>query len=186
VGYAGGESEHPTYRDIGGHTESFQLIFDPGVITYEEILEVFWSQHDPYRQSWSTQYQSVAFYENPTQKKALEKSLGKLQKGGMKVATRIEPLKAYTLAEDYHQKHSLRAFPEFLEDLRDRSAGEGWMFTREATKLNGYLGNYGSCDLLEKEVRGLALRPALEERLLDIVCSQEGRKGVACPVPERK
>lgn len=63
---------------------------------------------------------------------------------------------------------------------------EGWMYTRKATRLNGYLGNYGSCDMLEKEIRGFGLRPDLESRLLEMVCSREGRKGEACPVPPRR
>lgn len=123
VGYAGGSSINPSYRNIGEHTESFQLIYDPGVISYEEILKVFWSEHDPFRQAWSRQYQHVAFFENDSQREALERSVRKLEKGGREVKTRVEPLRSYTLAEEYHQKHSLRRFPEFLEELESSAAG---------------------------------------------------------------
>ena len=183
---AGGAADAPTYRNMGDHTESFQLVYDPEVISFEDILEVFWGEHDPYRQTWSAQYQNIAFFETDTQREAIERYVSILEKGGRKVRTRIEPLGSYTLAEDYHQKHSLRRFPEFTEALEKRSEGQGWMFTHEATKLNGYLGNYGSCDSLEKEVRVFGLPGGLEDELLGIVCSREGRKGVACPLPSRK
>jgi len=186
VGYAGGSKEGPTYRSIGDHTESFQLIYDPEVISYEEIQDVFWDDHNPYSQSPYTQYQNIAFYENDDQRKAIGRYVSKLEKDGRKVKARVEPLRSYTLAEDYHQKHSLRRFPEFVEALEGMAQGQGWMFTKEATRLNGYLGNYGSCESLEKEVRSFGLPDRLEDKLLDIVCSREGRKGEACPLPRRK
>jgi len=186
VGYAGGTSGSPTYRNIGDHTESFQLIYDPKVVSYEDILEVFWSEHNPFRQGWSTQYQNIAFYENDKQKDALEKYLKRLGHDGRRVETRVEPLMSFTLAEDYHQKHSLRRFPAFLEFLEKHSPGDSWQFTRLATKLNAYLGSNGSCGALGREVSDFELPRSLENSLLDIVCSREGRKGESCPVPARK
>lgn len=186
VGYAGGAEPDPTYRRIGDHTESFQIIYDPGVISFDDLLEVLWTDHNPYSQSWSTQYMNIAFYENDVQQQAIEKSIRELEAGGRKVKTRVARLDSYTLAEDYHQKHSLRRFSGFTEELEKKYPGESWMFTYEATKLNGYLGSNGSCEELEKEVRSFGLSSALEVELLALVCSKEGRKGEACPVPVRK
>jgi len=186
VGYAGGSKAGPTYRSIGDHTESFQLVFDPSIISYDELLYVFWGDHNPYSQTWSKQYHNIAFYENDAQKKAIEGYVRRLEEGGRHVKTRVEPLSSYTLAEDYHQKHSLRRFAEFVEVLEEKSMGQGWMFSHEATRLNGYLGNYGSCESLEKEIRQFGLPARLEDRLLDIVCSREGRKGEVCRLPDRR
>ena len=59
VGYAGGTIEHPTYRAMGDHTECFQVDFDPEVVTYEDLLELFWQSHDPFAPAYKTQYASL-------------------------------------------------------------------------------------------------------------------------------
>jgi peptide-methionine (S)-S-oxide reductase len=186
VGNAGGTTSNPTYRNIGDHTESFQVVFDPKVVSYDSLLDVFWSEHNPHSKGWSTQYQNIAFYETDAQRDAIQRHVKRIEQGGRKVKTRMQMLGIYTLAEDYHQKHSLRSFPDFVEELKGRAPGDAWMFSREATKLNGYLGGYGTCDSLEKKVRGFRLPEDKEKYVLDVVCLKEGREGQACPVPARK
>ena len=72
MGYAGGKKSNPTYHDLGDHTETLQIDFDPDVITYDELLEIFWASHNPGRKSWSRQYMAAVFYHNHKQKKAIE------------------------------------------------------------------------------------------------------------------
>jgi peptide-methionine (S)-S-oxide reductase len=117
VGYAGGRKDNPTYEDVcsdeTGHAEVVQLAFDPTQISYDQLLEVFWSSHNPTtlnRQGpdVGTQYRSVIFYHSPAQKAAAEASKQKIEKAGRSnrpVVTQIEPAPAFWRAEEYHQQY---------------------------------------------------------------------------------
>lgn len=115
-GYMGGEIENPTYRQIctglTGHAEVAVVYFDPEVITYEEILEVFWSTHDPTtlnRQGYDagTQYRSAIFYHDDKQKAIAEKSKAEVatQLWDNPVVTEITEASTFYPAEDYHQDY---------------------------------------------------------------------------------
>ncbi len=120
-GYAGGQKENPTYEEVcaktTGHAEVVQIEYDPQVVSYEKLLEMFWEIHDPTtlnRQGNDSgpQYRSVIFYHNETQKQAAEKSKAEAQKQwGGRIVTEIVPLKKFYLAEDYHQDY-FRNHPE--------------------------------------------------------------------------
>jgi len=102
VGYTGGTKKNPTYRTLGDHTEAIQIQFDPTVVTYEQLLDLFWNSHDPTR-SCSTQYRSAIFYHNPIQQQAANKTL-KQQLNSNKIKTSIESMKIFYEAEEYHQQ----------------------------------------------------------------------------------
>ncbi len=116
-GYSGGHVEDPTYRQVTtgqtGHAEVIRLKFDPDVITFEELLEVFWHTHDPTtlnRQGADVgpQYRSVIFYHNEEQKQVAETSLKKTDASDLwedPIVTEISPLINYYRAEDYHQNY---------------------------------------------------------------------------------
>ena len=114
-GYAGGKTANPTYREVcegeSGHAEVVQVEFDPAKTSYEKMLEIFWAAHDPTtlnRQGADvgTQYRSVIFYENETQKAAAEKSKSAAQKDFRQpIVTQIAPLEKFYPAEDYHQDY---------------------------------------------------------------------------------
>lgn len=117
VGYMGGHFENPIYLDvcarITGHAEAVQVEYDPSLVSYDELLNLFWSIHDPTslnRQGpdRGEQYRSVVFYHTPEQKVAAKRSRKKLQDSGKldrDIATQIEPASTYWLAEDYHQHY---------------------------------------------------------------------------------
>jgi peptide-methionine (S)-S-oxide reductase len=117
VGYAGGTKENPTYEDVctdkTGHAEVVEVEFDPSQVTYDELLDVFWSNHNPTtlnRQGpdVGTQYRSVIFYHSPEQKSAAEFSREKIDKSGRfprSVVTQIEPAPTFWHAEEYHQRY---------------------------------------------------------------------------------
>lgn len=116
-GYAGGVKENPTYEEVcsgkTGHAECTQIFYDPSIITFGELLEVFWKTHDPTtlnRQGndVGTQYRSVIFYHNEEQKKLAEKYKEELDKSGAwgnPIVTEISPLTNFYPAEDYHQDY---------------------------------------------------------------------------------
>lgn len=118
VGYAGGTTQNPSYEDVcshaTGHAEVVQVEFDPKVISFKELLEVFWNCHDATQVNRQgpdvgDNYRSIILYTSEAQRKAAE-ALKKAQekKLGKKVATEIKKLEKFWKAEDYHQKYILR------------------------------------------------------------------------------
>lgn len=114
-GYSGGHVDNPSYRDIcngtTGHAEVIRITFDPGVITFREILEIFFSFHDPTtlnRQGndAGTQYRSAIFYHSPEQKAdAEEVKKSEQENWSDPIVTEITPFINYYKAEDYHQNY---------------------------------------------------------------------------------
>jgi len=116
-GYSGGTIANPSYEQVcmgrTGHAEVAQVTFNPEVISYKEILEVFFTVHDPTtlnRQGADvgTQYRSVIFYHNSEQRVVAEHVIKGITAAGIwdaPIVTQVEPLKAFYKAEDYHQKY---------------------------------------------------------------------------------
>ena len=114
-GYTGGQVESPSYREVTsgatGHAEAVLIEYDPSVITYEEILEIFWRSHDPTtlnRQGADvgTQYRSAIYYADDNQREIAEKSMSKIQESFDKdIVTEISSLGEFYFAEDYHQDY---------------------------------------------------------------------------------
>ncbi len=116
-GYSGGTVANPTYEQVcsktTGHAECLNILYDPAKISYEELLKVFWEVHDPTtlnRQGADvgTQYRSVIFYHNATQKALAEKYRGELDKSGAwdnPIVTTLEPMGIFYAAEAYHQNY---------------------------------------------------------------------------------
>ncbi|MBI5002361.1 peptide-methionine (S)-S-oxide reductase MsrA [Candidatus Woesearchaeota archaeon] len=118
VGYMGGTLKNPTYSavcsDETGHIEVVQVVFDPTVVSYRKLLEIFWNCHDPTtlnRQGpdVGTQYKSVIFYYTEEQKKEALRSLAELQKKvSKKIVTEILRSAVFYPAEEYHQKYLMK------------------------------------------------------------------------------
>ncbi len=122
VGYAGGTSENPTYRSMGDHTECFQVDFDPGVVSYDDLLQLAWQSHDPTRQAFKTQYASLILAHDEAQLAAARASAMRLEAAPRrKVVTRIEPLVRFWPAEEYHQHYYWK---RFAEEWARRAAGD--------------------------------------------------------------
>lgn len=114
-GYSGGSSPDPTYREVcsgtTGHAEVVQVTFDPSMVSFREILGVFFTIHDPTtlnRQGADvgTQYRSVIFYHDEEQRRVAEEVISELEAEGIwkdPIVTELVPLDAYYGAEDYHQ-----------------------------------------------------------------------------------
>ncbi len=126
VGYIGGHFDNPTYEDVcshkTGHAEAVEIIYDPSIISYEELLKVFWKIHDPTtlnRQGWDfgTQYRSAIFYHNDEQKAEALASKEKMEKSGIyikKIVTEIIPATKFYEAEEYHQQYYERNKRRYL------------------------------------------------------------------------
>ncbi|MBZ4187948.1 peptide-methionine (S)-S-oxide reductase MsrA [Niabella beijingensis] len=116
-GYTDGQTKNPTYKDVctgnTGHAEALQILYDPSVISFDELLEIFWKTHDPTtlnRQGADvgTQYRSGIYYHNAAQKEKAEHYKTELDKSGAfdnPIVTEIKPFTVFYPAEDYHQSY---------------------------------------------------------------------------------
>ena len=182
VGYAGGTEPNPTYHNIGSHSETIQIDYDPDIVSYQELLDVFWAANAGYQSGYSRQYNSIIFYHNEEQKILAEKSYQKrLETRPNTVLTEIVPYKGFTLAELYHQKYYLQVEERLLQDaLRSHDDFEGFIYSTAAARLNGYLGGYGDPAILETELESYGLSDEGEKILLQI--AENGLRH-ACPAP---
>jgi methionine-S-sulfoxide reductase len=182
VGYAGGTTKNPRYYDLGDHSESVQIDFDPSRISYRDLLEIFWKGHEPARGSWSRQYRAAIFYHNEEQRKVAIQTRDHIASETRgRIATAIEPYSGFSLAEDYHQKHSLRLYPEIMKELTATYPDMKDLINSTAVaRVNGYLGGYGSCDSLRKEIDDFGLSRRAQETLTSVACSRQAP--TACPV----
>ncbi len=171
MGYAGGDKKDPTYHSLGGHAETIEIDFDPSVISYEELLLMFWKMNDARMQAPSTQYRSMVFYHNDGQRETAERMKAQEEaRTRATIFTEIVPFTRFYLAEGYHQKYYLRGSSdiaaEYLTiypDLKD------FIDSTATARVNGYLGRYGTKAQLEREIDSLGLSEAGRKRLLAIV-----------------
>lgn len=117
VGYTGGRTKNPTYHDVctdrTGHAEAVEVEYDPAKVSYEDLLNLFWSLHDPTtlnRQGpdVGTQYRSAIFFHTPDQEAAARASKEKLQASGRlkrPIVTELTPATEFYVAEEYHQQY---------------------------------------------------------------------------------
>jgi len=159
VGYAGGEKKAPTYRSMGDHTETVQVDYDPTRISYSQLLEIFWSSHQPTRRNWSRQYMNVIFYHDDQQyETAMASKTNVAQQMGRKVKTEVLPLRSFTMAEDYHQKYVLKGHRVLKgEVVRMYPVHMDLVASTAAARLNGYVDGYGTQEQLQREIDILGL-----------------------------
>jgi peptide-methionine (S)-S-oxide reductase len=116
VGYTGGSTPNPSYKEVctgrTGHAEAVEVTYDPQIVSYEQMLDIFWKIHDPTTPNRQgpdigTQYRSAIFYHDKKQKEIALSCLQKLQESGKfnTIVTEIEPASEFYPAEDYHQQY---------------------------------------------------------------------------------
>ena len=117
VGYSGGRTENPSYQDVctdtTGHAEVVQVTFDPEKLSYDQLLNVFWTIHDPTQVNrqgpdYGAQYRTAIFFHSPEQEAAAKKSKQAIEASGKlrrPVATEITPAGPFWRAEEYHQRY---------------------------------------------------------------------------------
>ena len=145
-------------------------------------MDIYWKSHSTTSGSGSPQYRAAVFYHNEEQRKLAEEYRDRISsETGRRVVTAIEPYSGFHMAEDYHQKHSLRLFPELMAELKAIYPDmKNFLNSVAVTRINGYLGGYGTCNALQREIEGFGLSRKGIERLISVVC---GRKAsVTCPV----
>jgi len=152
-GYAGGHVENPTYEEVcagtTGAVEAVQVIYDPNIISYSELVEVYWRQFDPTDSGGSfydrgSQYKSAIFYKTDTEKQIAEASKDRLNKSGIfnkPIYTKIEPFKNFYPAEAYHQ-HYYKKNPSRYYSYREASGRDSFIMSVWGDKgVNQYIKN---------------------------------------------
>jgi peptide-methionine (S)-S-oxide reductase len=174
VGYAGGSTPNPTYYNLADHSETIQIDYDPTQISYEDLLDVFWSSHMPTSRPFSQQYASIIFYHNMEQKRLAEASRDReAARRGASIYTEVVPFTEFYLAEAYHQKYRLQQAPDLLAEFRVIYPDDlDFVNSTAVARVNGYLGGYGTLEGLQAAIEDLDLSPAAEEELLDLVSGQ--------------
>jgi peptide-methionine (S)-S-oxide reductase len=175
VGYAGGTPKDPTYHNLGDHSETIQIDYDPAQISYEDLLEVFWDSHYPAARPWSQQYASIIFYHDEEQERQATASWEReAAKYESQIFTEIVPLSDFYLAEDYHQKYRLRSVPLLLDEFSAIYPDEADLVdSTAATRVNGYVGGNGTYESLQAEIDKLGLSTEAREFLLERVRSSQ-------------
>jgi len=161
----------PTYHNIGDHTETVQIDYDPNLISYDQLLDVFWNSHKPTRRSMPGQYMKAVFYQNEQQRKQAIASKASIEEEiGSTVRTEIVPVRTFTMAEDYHQKFTLKGHKDLKNEMmRIYPRHQDLVDSTAAARLNGYIGGYGSRDQLLKEINSLGLSAEAEQVLTDMI-----------------
>ncbi len=170
VGYAGGTTENPTYRQLGNHSETIQIDYDPTKITYQALLDIFWEGHNPTWPSASPQYASRIFYHTEEQREqAVESKERQAAQCDCQIHTEIVPLDEFYLAEDYHQKYRLKQSTLFADQFNAMYPDEDDLIdSTAAARVNGYLAGYGTLADLQEDLGELGLSPAAQDRLVAI------------------
>lgn len=169
VGYTGGTKDNPTYHNLGDHTESIEIVYDPTKLSYEALLEVFWSSHNPVRPSWSRQYMSAIYYHNDTQKGAAVASRDRRSaETNRELFTEIVPAKTFYQAEDYHQKYGLRRHSGLMKSLAKIFPDEQSFVTSTlAARLNGRVGGHGTLESVKQALAETDVPEANRREILD-------------------
>jgi len=189
VGYSGGTTTSPTYKNIGDHSEVIRVEFDPNIVSYKQLLDIFWESHDPTYSAYSRQYRNAIFPLTASQLHMAESSLRKQKSANRKkVFTTVEMAGKFYAAEDYHQKYLLRKadmilqeFQAIYPDAKELTASTA------AARINGYLGCNGEVDVLGKELPQLGISLRVQEVLVEhVTTSCDNFSGLTCPSPKNQ
>lgn len=176
VGFAGGTSKAPTYRNIGDHTESIDITFDPALLSYEDLLRLFWQNHDATKDRFykERQYISLLLYRNHTQNEQAEKIKAEQEQLlGKELQTEFQPYNIFYPAEDYHQKYFLRRFKQATKTIQQLFPDEAaFIHSTIAARLNGFVRERTTLKEIKEEIHHWGLpeeqRVFLEQTLTDL------------------
>ena len=171
VGYTGGSSENPGYRNMADHIETVQMEFHPEKGTYTELLDIFFSNHKPGLSPWKRQYSSAIFYHNQTQKElATEARAMAAEQIKQEIYTSIYPFQHFYPAEERHQKYKLQRQPLLMAELTELFPSFNELVnSTTAARMNGHLYGYGKKEDFETLLHNLGISAHTREEVLKMV-----------------
>ncbi|WP_336825214.1 peptide-methionine (S)-S-oxide reductase [Sporosarcina sp. USHLN248] len=171
VGYAGGTTISPTYRNLGDHTETVEIDFDPDILSYEDVLRHFWRNHYPNRDEYKgRQYLSLLRYRSADQLKAIEHVKKEMEyEIGESIETDIAPFSNFTLAEERHQKYYVKRYPKALEQLQPLFPNPSMLVNSTfAARLNGFVKGFRSKESILTEIEEWKIDVAGKQALMEL------------------
>jgi methionine-S-sulfoxide reductase len=151
VGYAGGEMENPTYHNLGSHTETIQIEYDPNIISYNELLEIFFNNHNPFVKPYGSQYKSIVFYHDEKQKEIYNNYIKDFD-NKKTLYTELKKYDNFYLAEFYHQKYRLQGYNRLMSELRKIYPNDNnFINSTLVARMNYFVGTQKGRELFEKE-----------------------------------
>lgn len=171
VGYSGGNSQNPTYTNMMDHTEVVQIDYDEDIITYDELLAIFWKNNIYKMKSLKVQYKSLILYHDKEQRtKALKSKDEKEKNENTHIYTDIEYIDKFYLAENYHQKYYLQSLRTVSNDIKKSYKNfNDFVDSKIAARLNGYIKGYGDINMLRHDLKTDLLSDKSKKRLISIV-----------------
>jgi len=138
------------------------------------LLGIFWASHDPTSRSWSRQYKAAIFYHDEEQRNLAVSTRDRLaERMGARIHTEILPYEGFYLAEPYHQKYRLRSVRDIMTEFSAMyPLDEDFVNSTAAARVNGYVGGYGSPEVVKSEIGELGLSPDASKSLLEIVAAR--------------
>lgn len=170
VGYCGGKTPNPTYHDLGDHSESIQIDFDPQQVSYEQLLGMALKQGDFGGLAWSRQYRSVVFYHTKSQ-------LDIARARGIK---ELEPVGTFTRAEDYHQKYYLQQSNLVKELYARYPDSRSFTDSTAVARANGIAGGHGDA----AQVQAVVPRLGVSQPTADAMYKRAGTARPGCALPK--
>lgn len=160
---------NPTYHNLGDHSETVQIDFDPMKISYDALLDAYFTGHSC-GGSWSRQYRSVIFFADDAQRRAAEGARKRYEaRLGHALQVAIEPLRHFYMAEDYHQKFYLRQTDLLAEFVRIYPRESDFVNSTAVARANACAGHAIAKSVLDADLPRLGLSTPAQERLLRMV-----------------
>jgi len=170
------------------YTETVRVEFDPQVISYRRLLELFWESHDPTYDSSLRQYRNAVFYTSEQQRIEAEESREDLkQERKRPILSAIERAGIFYPAEDYHQKYYLQKVDLLFREIKQIYPGnEDFTASTAAARINGYLGCFADPEDFKANIDLLGLSTESRNYLVEYVTTScKGYEGLTCPAPRR-
>ncbi|XP_055531709.1 peptide methionine sulfoxide reductase-like [Wyeomyia smithii] len=180
VGYSGGTTDSPVYRNMGDHTEVIEIHYDPTQISYSDLLDLFWNNHEyGLTTRIKRQYMSLILCHNEEQRRISEASRSEeqIKRAPEQIITEIATAGVFYPAEDYHQKYRLQSHRELTKELG--LTPELLQSSHVAARLNGYLIGVGGLEQFDKDAERLGLSQEQIQYVRDYVRDNEGG-GIFC------
>ncbi|MFD2330159.1 peptide-methionine (S)-S-oxide reductase MsrA [Cohnella sp. GCM10020058] len=173
VGYAGGTTGLPTYREMGDHSETVEIVFDAALITADQLLETFWHHHNPVNINGykGRQYQSLLLYRDADQAEVFNRVKKRVEADkGHALETEIAPFNAFYPAEPRHQKYYLKRYPDAVGRLSGLyESEEAFLRSTLAARLNGIAKGYANLGPVLREIQAWPMNPEVRNALIERV-----------------
>jgi hypothetical protein len=165
---------------MGDHSETVEVDYDPQVLSYAGLLEVFFASHTPTYPSISVQYRSAVFWRTEEERAAAEAAVARAKALHGNAYTAIEPFRAFHLAEGYHQKHTLRGYADLMREFSRMFPDEReFVDSTAAARVNGWLSGCATAGQLERELALTGLDPAAQASVRALAMPG-GRARIGC------